>query len=81
MTMRTVDPTTGMLAGQWCPVTERQFFKPGTEPQEICNVHTEPPVEEPVFDPDSQIFIPGAPSPVQKGVEGIGKVLRKIFRF
>jgi 1A family penicillin-binding protein len=79
MTMRVVDPTTGMLAGQWCPVTERQYFKPGTEPTETCNVHTEPIPEEPP--PDSQIFIPGAPNPVEKGVEGIGKVLRKIFRF
>jgi penicillin-binding protein 1A len=79
MTMQVVDPTTGMLAGQWCPVTERQFFKPGTEPHEICNVHTEPQIEEPP--PDSQVFIPGAPEPVQKGIDGIGKVLRKIFRF
>jgi penicillin-binding protein 1A len=79
MTMRVVDPTTGMLAGQWCPVTERQYFKPGTEPTGTCNVHTEPIPEEPP--PDSQIFIPGAPNPVEKGVEGIGKVLRKIFRF
>jgi 1A family penicillin-binding protein len=79
MTMRVVDPTTGMLAGQWCPVTERQYFKPGTEPTMTCNVHTEPIPEEPP--PDSQIFIPGAPNPVEKGVDGIGKVLRKIFRF
>jgi membrane carboxypeptidase/penicillin-binding protein len=81
MMMRIVDPTTGMLAGQWCPVTERQYFKPGTEPVEVCNVHTEPQQQEPTIDADSQIIIPGAPSQVEKGVEGIGKVLRKIFHF
>ena len=77
--MAVVDPQTGMLANQWCPVKQRQYFKPGTEPTEVCNVHTEPaPVDTTPMD------IPGGipiPEPVQKGVEGIGKVLRRIFHF
>ena len=79
MTMRVIDPTTGLLAGEFCPVRQRQWFKPGTEPAEICNAHyEEEPAEEPVW-PDT---LDGRiPEPVQKGVEGIGKVLRRIFRF
>jgi 1A family penicillin-binding protein len=80
MTMAVVDPETGMLAGEWCPVRQRQYFKPGTEPREVCNVHTEPaPVDDTL-----PMDVPGGvplPDPVQKGVDGIGKVLRKIFHF
>jgi 1A family penicillin-binding protein len=77
MTMRLIDPGTGMLAGEWCPIKKREYFKPGTEPTETCNQHTEPVYQEeeyPIEGPQSQ-------DPVQRGVEGIGKVLRKIFRF
>ncbi len=77
MTMRLIDPTTGMLANEWCPDRQRSWFKPGTEPREICNVHTEPQVEVPVFPDEPQII----PEPIRKGVNGIGNVLRKIFRF
>lgn len=77
MTMRTVDPTTGMLANEWCPVKERQYFKPGTEPTEICNVHTEQQQGEPQS-PDDMAF---PPDPVKRAAEGIGAVLRRIFRF
>ncbi|MDB4890225.1 MAG: penicillin-binding protein family [Gemmatimonadetes bacterium] len=77
MTMRVIDPGNGMLAGQWCPEKKREFFKLGTEPTEVCNVHTEP-SEEPVFDEPRSIPVP---DPIRKGVDGIGKVLRKIFRF
>ncbi len=77
MTMRVIDPETGMLASEWCPVRKREYFKPGTEPAEVCTVHTEP-MNEPVFDEPRSIPVP---DPVRKGVEGIGKILRKIFRF
>ena len=78
MTMRIIDPTTGLLAGEYCPVRQRQWFKPGTEPSETCNGHYEEPVEEYPL-PDT--LDPRIPDEVQKGVEGIGKVLRRIFRF
>jgi hypothetical protein len=79
MTPALVDPTSGMLAGQWCPTRERLFFKPGTEPGETCNLHTEPIIEE-----EPPMDIPGGipiPDSLEKGVNGIGKVLRKIFRW
>lgn len=75
MTMRVIDPQNGMLAGEWCPERKREYFKPGTEPTEVCNVHTEPMI-------DSGLDLPQSiPDPVRKGVEGIGKMLKKIFRF
>ena len=77
MVMAVIDPQNGMLAGQWCPERKREFFKPGTEPTEVCNIHLEP-SNEPVFD-EPQSF--PVPDPIRKGVDGIGKVLRKIFHF
>jgi hypothetical protein len=78
MTMRLIDPGTGMLAGEWCPVKKREYFKPGTEPTETCNQHLEPIYQEEEYPDDMD---PQSQDPVQRGVEGIGKVLRKIFRF
>jgi penicillin-binding protein 1A len=77
MTMRIVDPTTGMLANEWCPVKQRQYFKPGTEPTEICNVHTEAPPDEMQMPGDPN----APPDPVRRATEGIGAALRRIFRF
>ena len=77
MTMRVIDPTTGMLAGQWCPVKKNEYFKPGTEPTEVCTVHTEA-ENEPVFDEPRSLPVP---DPIKKGVNGIGNLLKKIFRF
>ena len=77
MTMRVIDPATGMLAGEWCPVKKQEFFKPGTEPTEVCTVHTEPD-NEPVFDEPRSLPVP---DPIKKGVNGIGNLLKKIFRF
>jgi penicillin-binding protein 1A len=77
MTMRVIDPQSGMLAGAWCPERKREYFKPGTEPTEICNVHYEQVEEVPMLDE----LPPEVPEPIRRGAEGIGKVLRKIFRF
>jgi 1A family penicillin-binding protein len=78
MTMRVIDPGTGMLANEWCPIRKREYFKPGTEPQETCNVHLEPMYQEDQVQVD---IGPNAPDPIKRGVDGIGKVLRRIFRF
>ena len=66
MIARVIDAETGMLAGEWCPITQREWFKPGTEPTEVCNEHFELPEPEP--------FVIGLGSK-------IGKALKKIFRF
>jgi penicillin-binding protein 1A len=40
---RDIDPETGKLAGEWCPNRETEWFKPGTQPVELCREHNEPP--------------------------------------
>jgi hypothetical protein len=67
-----------MLANQWCPIKKREYFKPGTEPTEVCNVHTEPVYDEQQTPDDMG---PQNPDPIQRGADGIGRILRKIFRF
>jgi 1A family penicillin-binding protein len=39
---RTIDPSNGELANEWCPDTQREWFKPGTEPTKICHIHHAP---------------------------------------
>lgn len=39
MSMRVIDPTTGYLATEWCPVTRNEYYKPGTEPTIPCPNH------------------------------------------
>ncbi len=34
-----IDAVTGELAGEWCPTTQREWFKPGTEPTVTCQEH------------------------------------------
>ena len=63
---RLIDAETGLLAGDWCPFTTREWFKPGTEPTAVCDEHYELPEAEP--------FIIGLGGK-------LGKALKKIFRF
>ena len=37
----TIDPTNGLLANEWCPITQREWFRSGSEPTEQCRVHGE----------------------------------------
>jgi penicillin-binding protein 1A len=79
MVARIVDPESGMLAGEWCPERKREYFKPGTEPTEVCDAHTEPmPTDDRIFDIPRGIRVP---DPIKKAGEGIGGILRKIFKF
>lgn len=39
---RRIDVETGDLAGQWCPITSDDWFKPGSEPTRVCTHHVEP---------------------------------------
>ena len=78
VSMRVIDPESGMLAGQWCPEKKKEYFKLGSEPTEVCNLHLEPQQDEPVFDVPRGVRVP---DPVRKGVNGIGAFLKKIFRF
>ena len=42
MVSRTIDAFNGDLANEWCPVTQREWFRPGTEPTRICREHSAP---------------------------------------
>jgi len=66
MVVRVIDAETGMLAGDWCPLTQREWFKPGTEPTEVCTEHYELPEAEPF---------------INSVGEKLGKALKKIFKF
>ena len=39
---RTIDAATGDIANEWCPTTQREWFKPGSEPTRICTHHEAP---------------------------------------
>lgn len=39
---RKIDAFNGDLANEWCPVTQREWFKPGTEPTRFCREHDAP---------------------------------------
>ncbi|NUO63895.1 MAG: PBP1A family penicillin-binding protein [Gemmatimonadaceae bacterium] len=71
MVSRVIDASTGELASEWCPTTQEEWFKPGTEPTEYCREHTSP--EEP--------FAAAAAEAVNGMSQKIGKALRKIFSF
>lgn len=34
-----IDPETGLLAGEYCPFTRIEYFRPGTQPTEVCDGH------------------------------------------
>jgi len=67
MVSRVIDATTGELATEWCPVTQEEWFKQGTEPTEPCREHAPP--EEPIQ------------AAVASVGQKIGKALKKIFSF
>ncbi len=67
MVSRVIDATTGELAGEWCPTTQEEWFKPGSEPTQLCREHT-----------PSQAPIEAAVASVG---QKIGKALKRIFSF
>lgn len=40
---REIDASNGELATEWCPVTQLEWFRMGTEPTQYCEVHDGPP--------------------------------------
>ncbi len=43
---REIDAFNGDLANEWCPVTQKEWFKPGTEPKQHCREHDAPLVDD-----------------------------------
>ena len=70
-----IDARTGFKATEWCPITQKEFFKPGTEPTTPCPVHSGPPE----IQLDSTVF-DNIPNAVEKIGKGIGGLFKRIFR-
>ena len=68
----TIDARTGYLANEWCPITQRDYYKPGTVPTDPCPVHSAPPPE-----PDTIDTMP--PNPIDAIGRGLGGLLRRVF--
>jgi len=43
MVSRVIDAENGLLASEWCPLTQREWFRAGTEPTSYCPEHIGPP--------------------------------------
>ncbi len=72
-----IDPESGELATEWCPRKTREWFKPGTQPQSPCQLHT---YEEPEIIADDGSVYPGG-QPNADWLDNLGKRLKKILRF
>jgi penicillin-binding protein 1A len=76
----TIDAESGELATEWCPVTERAWFKPGQEPREPCEEHSAPPdVLAPQVEPMQPP--PQIQKEIEKATKKAGGWLRRIFRW
>jgi 1A family penicillin-binding protein len=42
MVRREIDAFNGELANRWCPVTQQEYFRAGSEPTKICTEHKAP---------------------------------------
>ena len=70
MVMRVIDAVTGELANEWCPVTQREWFKPGSEPAGPCHEHG-PPEDEYLDEEDW----------VGQMQDRIAERLRRVFKY
>ncbi|MDQ6738415.1 MAG: PBP1A family penicillin-binding protein [Gemmatimonadota bacterium] len=77
MVSAVIDARTGYLATEWCPVTMKAYYKPGTVPTTPCPVHSGPP--EPVID-TTATPIQQVPQVVEKIGKGIGGFFKRIFK-
>lgn len=76
----TIDPTTGWIAGEWCPARKLEYFKPGTGPRTECMEHGPPYYEDPVWQQQADFE-----DQVEREAERLGRRIRRglgrIFRF
>ncbi|HMC56864.1 MAG TPA: PBP1A family penicillin-binding protein [Gemmatimonadaceae bacterium] len=70
-----IDPETGQLATEWCPRRVREWFKPGTQPNAPCDLHTEP-APQVIADDNGNVVVPD-----QDWLGQLGKRLKRILRF
>lgn len=75
----TIDPTTGWVAGEWCPARKLEYFKPGTGPRTECMEHGPPYDLDPMW-PDSGDWRRVGKKGDNLGKK-IGRALGRIFKF
>lgn len=87
MIMKVIDPTTGLLATEWCPAHLREWFKPGDAPAQPCQEHFAP-MDETIW---ADMDVEGEPERRGNGRRNdpwtddvrreVGRALRRIIRF
>ena len=75
-----VDPQSGELATEWCPTRTRQWYKPGNQPTEECQLHIGPPQGPIAIDANGNIQI-NTPDPIKSAGRTIGNILRRIIHW
>ena len=77
MTPVVIDARTGYLATEWCPIKQRDYYKPGTAPTTPCPIHSAPPPPPPdtTMAPLNQV-----PAAVERIGKGIGGFFKRIFK-
>jgi penicillin-binding protein 1A len=76
-----VDPQSGELATEWCPSRQRQWYKPGSDPQSECHLHTGPQPGQVAIDANGNIQGQGRSDPITAVGRSIGSILRKIIHW
>ena len=71
-----IDPESGELATEYCPRKVREWFKPGTEPQTQCELHT---YSIPSIAADDGTVVPGIGR--DDWLDNLGRKLKRILRF
>lgn len=75
----TIDPTTGWIAGDWCPARKLEYFRPGTGPRTECLEHG------PIYDTDPMLAESDFEERIERKSRNLGKRIEKalgrIFRF
>jgi membrane carboxypeptidase/penicillin-binding protein len=81
LVQRTIDAYNGKLANEFCPTTQREWFREGTEPTEPCDEHYMP--EPDPWGTDvwgQQPGQPGEPPPVVQEARRAAKKTEKWFK-
>jgi penicillin-binding protein 1A len=84
MVSAVIDPESGLLATDYCPNRVREYFKPGSQPEEACNLHNEWSQQRVITDTPDPSLPPGQSArkrqnDVDKFLDGLKKGLGRIF--
>ncbi|HEY0779465.1 MAG TPA: hypothetical protein VGD56_15970, partial [Gemmatirosa sp.] len=78
---RKIDADNGYLANTYCPVVRDEWFKTGTEPTEVCPVHTAPPEPAASDTVPNDHPLPPVVDDVKKAGSAVGRFFKHLFKF